>query len=118
MSSGLDDRVFEVAADLFGLLAAPTRLRIVCVLIEGERNVTELLERVPVSQPNMSQHLGMLYRAGVLARRRCGAQVRYRVEHAQVRRLCEALQHQLGGAVGQPAPRADRRPHNPPQEHA
>ena len=90
MSSGPDDRVFEVAADLFGLLAAPTRLRIVCVLIEGERNVTELLDRVAVSQPNMSQHLGTLYRAGVLARQRYGAQVRYRVDSAQVRSLCAA----------------------------
>ena len=55
MSSGLDDPVFDVAAGLFGMLAATTRLRIVCVLIEGERIVTELLDRVPVSQPNMSQ---------------------------------------------------------------
>ena len=117
MSSGLDDRVFEVAADLFGLLAAPTRLRIVCVLIEGERNVTELLDRVAVSQPNMSQHLGTLYRAGVLARRRCGAQVRYRVESAQVRRLCEALHPQPGHAAARPATGAGRHHDNPPQEH-
>lgn len=117
MSSGLDDRVFEVAADLFGLLATPTRLRIVCVLIEGERNVTELLDRVAVSQPNMSQHLGTLYRAGVLARRRCGAQVRYRVESAQVRRLCEALLAQPGHAATRPAHGAGRHHDNPPQEH-
>lgn len=116
MSSGLDDRVFEVAADLFGLLAAPTRLRIVCVLIEGERNVTELLDRVAVSQPNMSQHLGTLYRAGVLARRRCGAQVRYRVDSAQVRSLCEALQGQLGSAAARPAAGTDRHCDSAPEE--
>lgn len=104
MSSGLDDRVFEAAADLFGLLAAPTRLRIVCVLIEGERNVTELLDRVAVSQPNMSQHLGTLYRAGVLARRRTGAQIHYRIDNPQVRRLCEALQHPPGSAAATPTP--------------
>lgn len=117
MSSGLDDRVFEVAADLFGLLAAPTRLRIVCVLIEGERNVTELLERVAVSQPNMSQHLGTLYRAGLLARRRCGAQVHYRVESTQVRRLCEALREQFGSATARPATGTGRHQDNLPQEH-
>lgn len=91
MSARLEDRVFAVAADLFGLLATPTRLRIVCALIEGEKNVTELLERIDVTQPNMSHHLGTLYRCGVLARRRSGAQVHYRVTNEQVRRLCLAL---------------------------
>ncbi len=94
MSFSPEDRVFDLAAELFGLLSAPTRLRIVCALIEGERNVSELLEQVAVSQPNMSQHLGMLYRGGVLARRRTGAQIYYRVEHAEVRRICQALKRQ------------------------
>ena len=91
MSAGADDRVYEVAADLFGLLATPTRLRIVCVLTEGEKNVSELLDRVAVAQPNMSQHLGTLYRAGIVARRRTGAQIFYRIANTQVQRLCEAL---------------------------
>ena len=86
--------MFDLAAELFGVLSAPTRLRIVCAPIEGERNVSELLEQVAVSQPNMSQHLGMLYRGGVLARRKTGAQIYYRVEHAEVRRLCQALKRQ------------------------
>ena len=91
MLPGQGDRVFEIAADLFSLLSSPTRLRIVCALIEGEKNVTELIERVALSQPNMSQHLGSLYRGGVLARRRTGSQIFYRVEHAQVTSLCRAL---------------------------
>ena len=85
------DRVFEIAADLFSLLSSPTRLRIVCALIEGEKNVTELIKRVALSQPTMSQHLGSLYRGGILARRRTGSQVFYRVEHAQVTSLCRAM---------------------------
>ena len=87
----LDDQAFDRAADLFGLLATPTRLRIVCALIDGERNVSDLLEEVAVSQPNMSQHLGMLYRSGVLTRRRTGSQVFYRVDHPQVRSICLAM---------------------------
>ena len=54
MSFSPEDRVFDLVAELFGLLSAPTRLRIVCALIGGERNVSELLEQVAVSQPNMS----------------------------------------------------------------
>lgn len=91
MKSGIDDRVFDLACEIFGLLAAPTRLRIVCTLIEGEKNVSELLRVVAISQPNMSQHLGVLYRSGILTRRRSGSQVIYRVEHQQVRELCAAI---------------------------
>jgi ArsR family transcriptional regulator len=101
MPAGPDDCVFDLAAELFGLLSTPTRLKIVCALIDGEHNVSELLEQVAVSQPNMSQHLGTLYRGGVLARRRTGTQIYYRVEHAEVRRLCQALKrHCQFAAVG------------------
>jgi DNA-binding transcriptional ArsR family regulator len=85
------DRVFATAADLFSLLSAPTRLRIVCELSKGERNVGELLQCVGVSQPNISQHLGLLYRGGVVARRRSGAHVFYRITSEHVQLLCDAV---------------------------
>lgn len=91
MSGSTSDRVFEVAADLFSLLSTPTRLRIVCELCAGEHNVSELLERVGASQPNISQHLGMLYRGGILGRRRAGTQVFYRIVSERVLLLCDAV---------------------------
>ena len=91
LEPGRQDRVFERAAGLFGLLSTPTRLRIVCALMEGESNVSNLVERLAVSQPTTSQHLGVLYRAGILGRRRSGAQVFYWVDHDQARSLCSAL---------------------------
>ena len=54
MSSGLGDRVYKIAADLVSLLSAPTRLRIVCALMEGEMNVTELIDCVALSLPDIS----------------------------------------------------------------
>jgi len=85
------ERVFEVAAELFALLATPTRLRIVCELRGGEKNVSQLLVRVGVSQSNMSQHLGTLYRSGILGRRRSGSQVFYRISSERVLLLCDAV---------------------------
>ena len=80
------------ALDQIGHVAfTPTRLRIVCALMEGECNVSDLVERLAVSQPTMSQHLGLLYRAGILGRRRDGAQVFCRVDHGQVRSPCGAV---------------------------
>lgn len=97
MSGSASDRVFEAAADLFSLLSTPTRLRIVCELCKGERNVSELLERVGVSQSNISQHLGMLYRGGVLGRRRAGTQIFYRIASERVLLLCDAVCREQDG---------------------
>jgi len=102
MSSTGSDRVFEVAAELFAMLSTPTRLRIVCELCEGEKNVGELLGRVGVSQPNISQHLGMLYRGGVLGRRRAGSQMYYRIVSERVLLLCDAVCAEQGYATARP----------------
>jgi len=102
MSNSASDRVFEIAAELFALLSTPTRLRIVCHLRDGEKNVGELLKRLEVSQPNISQHLGMLYRGGILGRRRSGSQVYYRIVSERVMLLCDAVCAEQGFAmVGQ-----------------
>ena len=60
------DEVFSTAAELFKLLATPLRLKIISALCRGEKNVSQLLEDIATTQPNMSQHLASLYRAGVL----------------------------------------------------
>ena len=79
----------ERAADLFGLLSTPVRLRIILELRSGEKSVGELLAGVKGSQPNMSQHLTMMYRAGLLARRKQGAQVYYRIADESVVSVCK-----------------------------
>jgi DNA-binding transcriptional ArsR family regulator len=83
--------VFERAADLFGLLSSSMRLRIVSELCRGELSVGQLRDRVDTTQPNLSQHLAVLYRAGILARRREGSQVHYRVAHVGVAAICRTV---------------------------
>lgn len=85
------DQVFEKAAELFGLMSAPVRLRIISELCQGEKNVSQLLERMQTTQPNMSQHLATLYRAGVLGRRRDGSQIYYRISSPKAMALCRAV---------------------------
>ena len=88
---GEEDMVFESAAELFGLLATPVRLKIISAVCNGERNVTELLAQIDTTQPNMSQHLGTLYRAGILGKRREGTQIYYRLQSERVATLCRAV---------------------------
>lgn len=90
-------RVFEDAAELFGLLSTPDRLRIVNELCSGEKNVAELLAHVHVTQPNMSQHLTTLYRSGLVAKRRRGAQVYFRIADDAAELVCVVLHSQLAG---------------------
>jgi len=85
------DLVFESAAELFGLLSTPVRLKIISAVCQTERNVSELLALIDTTQPNMSQHLATLYRAGVLGRRREGTQIYYRLQSERVATLCRAV---------------------------
>jgi ArsR family transcriptional regulator len=83
--------VFEKAAEVFRVMAAPMRLRIISSLCQGEKNVSELLEEIDTTQPNMSQHLSTLYQAGVLGKRRDGVQIYYRIVNQRVVNLCRAV---------------------------
>jgi DNA-binding transcriptional ArsR family regulator len=85
------DRVFESAAELFGMLATPVRLKIISAVCNQEKNVSELLALIDTTQPNMSQHLATLYRSGVLAKRREGTQIYYRLQSDRVATLCHAV---------------------------
>jgi DNA-binding transcriptional ArsR family regulator len=85
------DRVFDSAAELFGVLATPIRLKIISAVCQREKNVSELLAEIDTTQPNMSQHLAMLYRSGVLAKRRDGTQIFYRLHSERVATLCRAV---------------------------
>ena len=85
------DAVFESVAELFALLSTPIRLKIIGALCNHEKNVSQLLDEIDTTQPNMSQHLSTLYRAGVLGKRRDGTQIYYRLQSERVATLCRAV---------------------------
>lgn len=85
------EAVFEKAAEVFRVMSAPMRLRIISALCNGEKNVGELLGDIDTTQPNMSQHLNTLYQAGVLGKRRDGVQIYYRIINDRVVSLCRAV---------------------------
>ena len=89
------DEVFEMAAEIFRVMAAPMRLKIISCLCNGEKNVSQLLDQIDTTQPNMSQHLGTLYQAGVIGKRREGVQIFYRIINDRVVTLCRAVCTQI-----------------------
>jgi len=95
-------RVFELAAELFGILSTPMRLRILSALCDQEKSVSELLAEIDTTQPNLSQHLNLLYRAGVLAKRKEGTQVIYRVQSEKAVMLCRTVCTQIAIEMDEP----------------
>ena len=85
------DKTYESAADLFRVMSAPMRLKIINCLCDGEKNVSYLLTKVNTTQPNMSQHLNTLYQAGILGKRRDGVQIFYHIADSRIVSICQAV---------------------------
>ncbi|MCL2590035.1 MAG: metalloregulator ArsR/SmtB family transcription factor [Betaproteobacteria bacterium] len=69
----------EKAVSLLKLLGNEDRLLLLCQLAQGERNVGQLEEMLEIRQPTLSQQLGVLRLAGLVATRKEGKQVYYRM---------------------------------------
>jgi len=88
MTMSLD--LVEQAAHRFALLGDPTRLRIMNALMGcPELSVGDVARAVGTSRFNASGHLNRLAAAGLLARRRAGTTVYYRVDDINLPRVCE-----------------------------
>ena len=101
----LPDELFEPLAERLRLLADPTRLRILNALRDGEPSVVEVVAAVGASQPNVSRHLALLLRAGIVARRPQGREVRYRVVDPFIDQICDAMCGSLRAHVDRQAQR-------------
>lgn len=71
------EQTWEPLVGVFRLLSDRTRLTILMLLAEGERNVTSLCEELNLPQPTVSHHLGLLRMANLIGNRRNGKQVFY-----------------------------------------
>ena len=85
------DPVFNTVAGYFGVLAEPTRLKIMHALCLGEKTVNRIVEETGATQTNVSRHLGLMHRHHVVARRKEGTQVFYRVADPTMVELCRSV---------------------------
>ena len=81
----------EAASSFLQACAHQSRLMLLCQLVQEELNVGELEERLGIHQPSLSQQLGVLRRQGLIAGRRSGQQVYYRVTDSRAADLVESL---------------------------
>lgn len=81
----------EVAAELLKALSNPQRLRVMCLLIDGERTVGEINSEIELSQSALSQHLAVLREGGWVQTRRESQNVYYSVAEGPVHKIIETL---------------------------
>jgi Predicted transcriptional regulators len=86
----LEARAAEAEAFLRSL-ASRHRLMILCSLLESEMPVSELVRRLGLSQSNLSQHLAKLREEGLVATRRDGTAIFYRIGSDRVRPILAEL---------------------------
>ena len=107
----LPEELAELIARRFRALGDPLRVRMLDLLRDQELSVTVLAEQLGAGQQNVSKHLAVLVDAGMLARRKEGTHVYYRIADEGVFALCEqvcgSLQAQLSSLaalMGGPTP--------------
>jgi DNA-binding transcriptional ArsR family regulator len=77
MGQSWSESVVELVTSRMSLLADPTRVHLLLLLRESEGTVQHLSDSVASTPQNISRHLGILHRAGIVARRREGTFVFY-----------------------------------------
>jgi ArsR family transcriptional regulator len=77
----------RLKAEFFKALGHPLRIRVLELLSDRDRSVSQLLEDVAVEQPHLSQQLGILRRAGFVVARREGANVIYALADPRITEL-------------------------------
>lgn len=87
----LPDDLVELIAERFRALGEPTRIKLLDRLRDGEATVLELTAAIGSTEQNVSKHLGVLLRSGVVARRKQGNFSYYSIADEVVFVLCEQV---------------------------
>ena len=89
----------------FQVLSEPTRLQILNLLRQGERNVGDLAQLCGFTAANVSRHLALLAKHGLVAREGRGTSVYYRIADEAVFALCDLVCGNIARQIAQTATR-------------
>jgi len=98
------DSVFASVAQYFSLLAEPTRLKILHSICQSEQSVSAIVQATGASQTNVSRHLSLMHRAGLVARRKQGNIAYYQVADPELVAICRTVCVQIAGRIDARAP--------------
>lgn len=90
-----DRALYEMQSEICKTLTNPKRIEILNTLKDKEKTVTELVEALGASKANVSQHLAVMRHKGILATRRDGVNIYYRVSNPKVIQACALMKEVL-----------------------
>ena len=93
---GMDREALQQVAAYFQALSEPTRLQILNLLRDGERNVGALAKSCGYTAANISRHLSMLLLHGLVTREHRGTAVYFRIADPSVYALCDLVCASVG----------------------
>ncbi len=97
--SQTEARLWELHADICQTLANPKRLQIINLLKDGELSVGAMVRALGVAKANLSQHLAVMRQKGILATRREGTTVYYRLAVPRIMEACKIMRQVLQDAL-------------------
>jgi ArsR family transcriptional regulator len=90
-----DLRLWEMQADICQTLANPKRLQILNLLQGQELSVGAMVSALKVAKANLSQHLSVMRQKGILATRRDGTVIYYRLATPRITEACKIMRQVL-----------------------
>ncbi len=85
----MDPKIENMQAELYKAISHPTRLDILNLLRDGEKCVCEIFPALDIGQPNVSRHLSVLKKEGLVSSRKEGLKVIYRVNNPAIFQLID-----------------------------
>ncbi len=98
-----DRRRYAIHAAVFAALANPTRHELMHRLCDAPRTPSELADRLEISRPNVSQHLAVLQREGLVKRSRQDGRVLWEVVDRRLADACALIDEIVGHELSQRA---------------
>jgi len=87
----IDVSQVDIVTNCLKVLSNPDRLKILCVLVDGELNVQQIEDCTDIHQPTLSQQLTVLRKNNMVSTRREGKQIFYQVSDPKVLALMQTL---------------------------
>jgi len=91
----IPEELYEAHAELCKIFTSPVRLKILDMLRDGEKSVAEIANQLHTTQPNASQHLALMRKAGIIVARREGNNTYYSLRNSKILKAFDTIREML-----------------------
>ena len=95
INKNIEEKIFQMHAEVCKSLSSPTRLKILNSLRKGEKSVGELAKLLGLHKANLSQHLAILRQCKIVTTRRTGLNIYYSIANPKMIKACDILREVL-----------------------